>query len=101
MVLFTNKDEVPALFRILALAFRDRMHGLAFGWLRAHDEDNEVILRNMRPQKVGGEPLQPLQRGGLSDLAEPHDLRTHVTLVAHVTLGAPARTAWGRKAGRA
>lgn len=52
VLLFTNKDEPPALLKAMALAFKSRMPGLTFGWVRAHEESNEPLVKQFKPPKV-------------------------------------------------
>ncbi|KAL6763385.1 hypothetical protein V8C86DRAFT_2493539 [Haematococcus lacustris] len=52
VLLVTNKGEVPAVFKALALAFSSRAPWLPFGWVKADSEDAEPIITNLQPPKV-------------------------------------------------
>ncbi len=56
VILFTNKDEVPGVYKLLAAKFMQRLAGMAFGWVRAHVPDNQRILDQIKPQKVRRQP---------------------------------------------
>lgn len=57
VVLFTNKDHVPGVFKALSLRFRN-VAKLGFGWCRAHDETNKPIVDQIAPSKVS--KLKPI-----------------------------------------
>uniref|UniRef100_A0A7S0R6G9 protein disulfide-isomerase n=1 Tax=Chlamydomonas leiostraca TaxID=1034604 RepID=A0A7S0R6G9_9CHLO len=55
LLLFTNKDEAPGVYKALALNFRQHSQkGVAFGWVRAGDDDNKGIVANMKPRTIPG-----------------------------------------------
>ncbi|GIL93520.1 hypothetical protein Vretimale_19909 [Volvox reticuliferus] len=51
VLLFTNKDEAPGVFRALALALRGRGN-MAFAWVQASSREARGVMESFKPPKV-------------------------------------------------
>lgn len=54
VLLLTNKAEVPALYKALAMMNRAKLPGLMFGWVQAHKSHNKGLLDSLKVTKVRG-----------------------------------------------
>ena len=55
VLLFTNKDEVPGVFKALTFNFRSvmfKLHGLAFGWVQSTTHDGQGLMKQFGVTKV-------------------------------------------------
>ncbi|GIL63968.1 hypothetical protein Vafri_17880 [Volvox africanus] len=51
VLLFTNKDEAPGVFRALALALRGRAN-MAFAWVQANSRGARGVMESFKPPRV-------------------------------------------------
>lgn len=55
VLLFTNKDEVPGVYKALTFNFRPvmfKLHGLAFGWVQSTTRDGQDLMKRFGVTKV-------------------------------------------------
>ncbi|EFJ40007.1 hypothetical protein VOLCADRAFT_108380 [Volvox carteri f. nagariensis] len=51
VLLFTNRDEVPGVYKALAVALRDRAN-MAFGWVQANSPAARSTINSFKPPRV-------------------------------------------------
>lgn len=53
VILFTNKDEAPGVYKALAMSMRKRADGqIGFLWVHAGASNSKGVMEQFRPPKV-------------------------------------------------